>query len=104
MVWDLRGALLKKGEVESARLDDFEFRLRARTMRLLAPLVDPAIDPAELVKGIAKADDEELLASLGAAYPALGPAAIKQSYVQCRTEARRQLIAELGDPTPYKLA
>lgn len=104
MVWDLRGALLKKGEVESARLDDFEFRLRARTMRLLAPMVDPAIDPAELVKAIAKADDDDLLDSLASAYPAIGLAAIKLSHGQCRAQARRQLIDELGDPTPYKLA
>ena len=36
MAWDLRGALLKKEERETARLMDFEFRLRARTMRILA--------------------------------------------------------------------
>ncbi|WP_241212717.1 hypothetical protein [Sphingomonas sp. ABOLG] len=36
MAFDLRAALLKKAEVETARLVDFEFRLRARTMRLLA--------------------------------------------------------------------
>lgn len=36
MAFDLRSALLRKQEFESARLDDFEFRLRARTMRLIA--------------------------------------------------------------------
>ena len=46
MVFDLRGALLKKEEAESARLMDFEFRLRARTMRLLAARI--GLLPADL--------------------------------------------------------
>ncbi|MBB4838684.1 hypothetical protein HNP52_001753 [Sphingomonas kyeonggiensis] len=94
MVFDLRGALLKKAEVESARLDDFEFRLRARTMRLLAPLL--GVEPDQLVARIAVEPDEAILASLP------GPA--RAWYDEARTEARRQLIAERGDPRPYKLA
>ena len=35
MAWDLRAAMLKKQEVESARLAEFDYRWRARTMRLL---------------------------------------------------------------------
>jgi hypothetical protein len=62
MVFDLRGVLFKKEEIESARLMDFEFRLRPRF-----PEVDAACATA-------------------------------------REEARRQLITERGDPTPYKLA
>jgi hypothetical protein len=61
MVWDLRGALLKKGEVESARLDDFEFRLRARTMRLLAEKLGH--DPATLTGRIAIESDQAILAA-----------------------------------------
>lgn len=94
MVFDLRGALLKKAEVESARLDDFEFRLRARTMRLLAPLLGTEAD--QLVARIAVEPDEAILASL--------PDTAHAWYDEARTEARRQLIAERGDPTPYKLA
>ncbi|OSZ66788.1 hypothetical protein CAP40_13135 [Sphingomonas sp. IBVSS2] len=94
MVFDLRGALLKKAEVESARLDDFEFRLRARTMRLLAPLLGVA--PGELVGRIAVEPDEAILASL--------PETALAWFDQARTEARRQLIEERGDPTPHRLA
>ncbi len=94
MVFDLRGALLKKAEVESARLDDFEFRLRARTMRLLAPLL--GVETDQLVARIAVEPDEAILASL--------PETARAWYDEARTEARRQLIAERGDPTPYKLA
>ena len=36
MVRDLRAALLKKQEIESARLADFGFKLRVCTMRILA--------------------------------------------------------------------
>lgn len=36
MAFGLRTALLRKAEVETARLVEFEFRLRAQTMRLLA--------------------------------------------------------------------
>jgi hypothetical protein len=94
MVFDLRGALLKKAEVESARLDDFEFRLRARTMRLLAPLLGIPVE--ELVARIAVEPDEAIVASL--------PETARGWYEEARTEARRQLIEERGDPTPYKLA
>ncbi|MFS2111348.1 hypothetical protein ACCC88_16785 [Sphingomonas sp. Sphisp140] len=94
MVFDLRGALLKKAEVESARLDDFEFRLRTRTMRLLAPLL--GVEVEQLVGRIAVEPDEAIIASL--------PDAAQAWYEEARTEARRQLIEERGDPTPYKLA
>jgi hypothetical protein len=94
MVFDLRGALLKKAEVESARLDDFEFRLRARTMRLLA--AELGLQPEALVGRIAVEPDEAIITTLG---PEAAP-----KYEACHAEARRQLIAEIGDPTPYKLA
>lgn len=94
MVWDLRGALLKKQEVETARLDDFEFRLRARTMRLLE--VELAIDPDTLVTQIAERDDAAILAGLGAG--------ANEAYRRVRAVAERQLIAERGDPSPHRLA
>jgi hypothetical protein len=94
MVFDLRGALLKKAEVESARLDDFEFRLRARTMRLLAPLA--GIEPDVLIARIALESDEAILATF--------PAPARAWFDEARAEARRQLVDELGDPTPHKLA
>ncbi|MBO9622743.1 MAG: hypothetical protein J7500_08520 [Sphingomonas sp.] len=94
MVWDLRGALLKKGEVESARLDAFEFKLRARTMRLLAPVL--GLEADALVERIAVEPDEAILGTLDGE----GQAA----WSRCRAEAYRQLVEELGDPTPVKLA
>jgi hypothetical protein len=93
MVWDLRGALLKKAELESARLDDFEFRLRARTFRLLAEAA--GLDAAALVAEIATHRDEAILDR----HPEL-----RARYPEAQALARRQLIAERGDPTPYKLA
>ena len=97
MVFDLRGALLKKEEVESARLMDFEFRLRARTMRLLAARI--GLLPADLVAEIAKGDDAAILAHLRPDHPA-----VDTQFAEAREGARRQLIAERGDPTPYSLA
>jgi len=93
MVFDLRGALLKKAEVESARLDDFEFRLRARTFRLLAKRA--GVSPELLVAEIATDPDDAILAR----HPELA-----DGYAECRALARRQLIEERGDPTPYRLA
>lgn len=94
MVFDLRGALLKKEEMESARLMDFEFRLRARTMRLLGGKLG-----LELVGEVAKGDDDAIIAGLRERFPG-----VASDFALCREEARKQLIAEHGDPTPYKLA
>lgn len=104
MVWDLRAALLKKGETESARLADFAFRLRARTMKRLAPHLDPALPPADLVALVALHDDEAILARLALRYPDRPADAIRRAFDTCRAEARAQLIGEVGDPTPHRLA
>lgn len=104
MVWDLRGALLKKQEVESARLADFEFRLRARTMRLLAERLDGAIPAEQLIPLIARHDDDSIPTDLPVRYPAIDRERLRQLFGACRADARGQLIAELGDPTPHRLA
>ena len=91
MASDLRGALLKKAEVQSARPEDVEFRLRARTMRLLAPLL--GVEPEALVARIALESDEAILATL--------PEPATSWYAEARTEAHRQLIDEWSDPTAY---
>lgn len=103
MVWDLRGALLKKQEKESARLADFEFRLRARTMRLLAPRIDPGLAPDTLAAEIATSGDEAILARLAKRFPGRA-AAVRGLYEASRATAREQLIGELGDPSPVRLA
>ncbi|WP_164125593.1 hypothetical protein, partial [Stenotrophomonas maltophilia] len=82
MVFDLRGALLGRAEVESARLDDFELRLRARTLRLLAPLL--GVEAQALVDRIASEPDDAILISL--------PETARAWYDEARIEARRQLI------------
>jgi hypothetical protein len=97
MVFDLRAALLKKEEVESARLMDFEFRLRARTMRLLAARL--GMEEAALLRQVALKDDVAILAELTPAHPD-----VTVWFREAQHEARRELIAERGDPTPYKLA
>src|SRR6185369_7192876 len=100
MVFDLRGAMLKKQEVESARLAEFDYRWRARTMRLLAAALDPALSGDEMAAETARHDDEAILAGLACRYPKAG---VQKIYDQCRAHARRALIEELGDPTPHRL-
>ncbi len=104
MVWDLRGALLKKQEVESARLADFEFRLRVRTMRLLAQAVETGMSAADLVSQVALHDDDAISADILRRCPALDADALRAAVEVCRAEARAQLIVEIGDPSPHRLA
>ncbi|MDO7844355.1 hypothetical protein [Sphingomonas immobilis] len=101
MVFDLRGALLKKQEFETARLADFQFRQRVRTMRLLAAAL--AIEEDGLVRDVVREQDAAILVSL-AERLTMPLADVSAAFAQCQSEARGQLIAELGDPTPYRLA
>jgi hypothetical protein len=101
MVFDLRGAMLKKQEVESARLAEFDYRWRARTMRLLAAALDPALSADAMATETARHDDDAILADLAERYPGADVAGL---YDRARAEARRALITELGDPTPHRLA
>ena len=102
MVFDLRAALLKKGEVESARLMDFEFRLRARTWRWVAEALDAELDTDDVAKLIAQMTDDALAAHFALLYP--GRAAdLDQLRRDCAADARTALIAELGDPRPHRL-
>ena len=101
MVWDLRGTLLKKEERESARLADFDFKLRARTFRLIAESLRARSD--EIVPLIVAGDDAEVLRDLASRFPDRG-ATLGSLYERCRSEARAQLIGEEGDPSPHRLA
>lgn len=101
MAFDLRAALLRKQETETARLVDFEFRLRARTMRLLAASIgEPA---GELVAEIALHPDARILERLAERRPVRAES-LNALYARARAEARAQLIAEHGDPAPHRLA
>jgi len=101
MAWDLRGALLKKAEVESARLADFEFRLRVRTARLLAATLGLA--PDEWAQAAVAQTDASLLAAF-ADHAGLDPATLARRHAECEATARAALIAEIGDPAPHRLA
>ncbi len=99
MAFDLQKMLHRKGEWESARLDAFTFRVRARTMRGLATVL--GLDPDDLARQIAASDDDTILDELSDAH---GVERVMAAYVIARAEAEREAIAELGDPTPVKLA
>lgn len=100
MVWDLGRAMFKKQEFECARLMDFEFRLRARTMRSLAKVLGlPATD---LVERIALAPDEAILAEVASQRDGSGEQ-IDALYHRLRGAAREELIGEIGDPAPCRL-
>ncbi|MCJ2177482.1 hypothetical protein [Novosphingobium album (ex Hu et al. 2023)] len=100
MVWDLGKAMRKKEEFESARLMDFEFRQRARATRLLARSYK--LDEQIVTREIAVMPEDAILdliaASIGRAREE-----VSTEYGLCLSEARKQLIAERGDPTPYRL-
>lgn len=103
MVWDLGRAMRKKEEFESSRLLDFEFRLRARAMRMLAERVGGGIVPAVLAQQTVTADDDAIVARLVAEWPDLDEQEMRAALATCHVEARRELIDERGDPTPYRL-
>jgi hypothetical protein len=100
MAWDLGKAMQKKEEFESARLMDFEFRQRARATRLLARSLGFSED--DLVGEIALRSEDGVL-DLVAAQTSQPQQAIATIYAKCLGEARHQLMAERGDPTPYRL-
>ena len=101
MVWDLRRALLAKEEFESGRLDDFDFRQRVRTMRLLAAVLGTDEDAmVALVPAWSELEALPHIAQLSGR--SIGEVAAE--YHRLQAEARRQLIGEIGDPTPHRLA
>lgn len=100
MVFDLRRALLRKEEVESARLADFAFRQRVRAMRLLARRL--GLDEEAAAARPAHGDDAGVLDAL-AAELALNRATLAAAHGECLAQARAALIAERGDPAPHRL-
>ena len=100
MAWDLGKAMRKKEEFESARLMDFAFRQRARATRMLARSYD--LDEGALVAETALRDEGGIIAMVGE-LSGRDENAIWSEYHRCLVEARAELIAERGDPTPYRL-
>lgn len=99
-MFDLGKAMRKKEEFESARLMDFDFRQRVRATRLLAHAL--GCDEAALVEQVALRDAEGLIILL-AGQTGRARGELEAIYAGCLTEARAQLIAERGDPTPNRL-
>jgi hypothetical protein len=100
MTFDLQKMLHRKGEFETARLDDFAFRARARTMRLLAEALGR--EPATLIGRIAEGDDTHILDAL--VEEGFDRSSVDQAYYRARNMAERTLREELGDPSPVPLA
>ncbi len=99
--WDLARALHKKAEVETARLQAFSFRQRARALSLIARA--HGLDPAGLAASLSVCPDSALLAGLARAI-GHGPAETAAILAEALATARRDLIAEEGDPSPHRLA
>lgn len=99
--FDLQKMLHRKGEFETARLDDFAFRARARTMRLLATAIERS--PEDLVALIATMDDDAILGRL-ADDGGLDRKRIEAEFYLARSAAEAALRREFGDPTPVRLA
>ena len=110
MALDLARMMARKQERECARLDEFDFRQRARAVRLLAEWVrgqaaEPgSIDPVDLASQVARRSFESLAAELRAHVPTVAERIWQRHVQHCFDEARRTLIAEHGDPTPHRLA
>ena len=100
MVWDLGLAMRKKEEFESERLMNFEFWQRVRATRLFARQV--GLNEETLVGEIAMRGSDDLL-DLVAQNASRSRDDIATIYEQCLSEARQQLIAERGDPTPNRM-
>jgi hypothetical protein len=101
MPFDLGIAMRKKEEFESARLMDFEFRLRARAARSLASSLD--VDEAAAVALVVAVPDDEMVDRF-AQLAAKPVDVVRLEYQRCVVEARARLVAERGDPTPHRLA
>jgi hypothetical protein len=111
MAFDLGRIMQQKHERECARLDDFAFRLKARTIKLVATwarsrAVHPgAIDPVQFASAIAVQPVEEILADLRRSIgTGIAEATWRNTIDRAAAEAHRSLVSEMGDPSPYRLA
>jgi|GEM_PF-548770 len=109
MVLDLARVMARKQERECARLDEFEFRQRARAVRLLAEWVrdesgEATVDPLTWAGQVATRSFDAIAAELRQAVPDVPDARWRHHIRLCLDEARRSLVAEHGDPAPHRLA
>ncbi len=101
MVWDMAGALRKKAETESARLQAFGFHQRVRAISLVAR--SHGLDGAAVAPDLAILPDALLLARLASLTGQPAPAVASQFQAALAT-AWQQLAREQGDPSPHRLA
>lgn len=107
---DVARVLTRKQEHECARLDDFEFRVRIRAVRLLTDHLNArhglSLDGVAWARSAAtepaEATLERLHASLGDASPGLGE--IWRQHRRAGARAYEQVIVERGDPSPFRMA
>jgi hypothetical protein len=101
MTWDLAKAMHLKAEFETARLQDFAFRQRARAVSLLAG--SHGLDPASIVGEIAVHDDAGMI-KLFCERTGRSSVEMAAAYEAALAHAKRQLVVERGDPTPHRMA
>lgn len=99
-MFDLGLAMQKKQEFESARLLDFEFRTRARAVRMLAESL--GIDEVAAADIVATTPAPELPGRI-ALLAGMRADECLAEYENCLAIAYRQLLVERGDPTPHRL-
>jgi hypothetical protein len=107
MSLDLHRVLVRKQERECARIDAFAFYARARAWRRfgewLREQVPGAPDPIELAKRIATETDDEIFDALLEAHGG-DPRSWSRALSRAQAQAATELRAEMGDPTPHRLA
>lgn len=110
MTFDLGRIMEQKQERECARLDEFDFRFRARSIKLVADWVrersqDPAsFDPLSPVRDIATRRFENILLDLRAAVSKpIDDVSWSEVISKAQQQARSSLLKEIGDPTPIRL-
>lgn len=109
MAFDLKKVLDRKRDAEWAARDDFAFRWRVRTIRLLIDHVaaeDPAmpLDRAPYIAMVPTADDEAILTALSHALAEAGrpvpDAVLAAWFATAHAEAEAQLRVQIGRPDP----
>ncbi|WP_439573886.1 hypothetical protein [Phreatobacter sp.] len=109
---DVAKVLTRKQEHECARLDDFEFRVRIRAIRLLVDDLNERTGIATPLDALAfarQAANERVDATLAAIDAALGaaspgPGTIFRRHGRAVARAYEQVIVERGDPSPFRMA
>lgn len=109
---DIAKVLTRKQEHECARLDDFEFRVRIRAIRLLVDDLNERtgtarpLDAMTFARQAANEPAEATLAAIDAALGEASPGAgtIWRRHGRAVARAFEQVTVERGDPSPFRMA